>query len=376
MSIISKKLDNGAIVSYFDKNITNVIKGIALVFMFIHHMFTFPDAYVEGISYPTLEPYARWLCNSFNMCVSIFAFMTGYCYFFVKSKTYRYVFRKITDFLLTYWFVYILLLSIALLLGKYDDITMRSFVLELFALNRVVMVFCWYVPFYIASMLILTFASKCSVNRRIKEVIFMLVLPVLSTVILAKFVGNSVIAGNLENVSEWFPCIAIGYICASNSVFQRFFDKIVNLVKWKTIRLLIYVFLAVGVFLLRHYVPKVTLFTFSIMDHSVPVAVFADVIYAPVFVYAAVNIVRMIQVNIIWKVIGEIGKYSLYMWFLHCIFFNVSQEVFQPILYLPKNPVLVVLWGLLLCYVFARIIDIPLKKIINFKNGLIVKRIS
>ncbi len=373
---LSVKKNSNTTASYFDKNITNIIKGVALIIMFIHHMFTFPDAYVDGISYPALEPYARWLCNPFNICVSIFAFMTGYCYFFAKSKTYRYAFRKITDFLLTYWFVYILFLIIALLLGGYEDITIKSFVLELFALNRVVMVFCWYVPFYIASMLILTFASKCSANSRIREILFMLVFPVLSTVVLAKFVGNSVIAGNLENISEWFPCIAIGYICASGSLFQRVFDKILNLAKWKTLRLIISISLAVGVFLLRHYVPKVTLFTFSLMGHSVPVSVFADVIYAPVFVYAVVNIVRLIRLNIIWNIIGEIGKYSLYMWFLHCIFFNVSKDVFQPILYFPKNPVLVVLWGLLLCYASARIIDVPLKKIINLKNELTMKEKS
>lgn len=262
---ISHKQNNYTVARYFDRNMTNTIKGIALIMMFIHHMFTFPDAYVEGISYPVLEPYARWLCNPFNMCVSIFAFLTGYCYFFVRQKTYRYAFRKITDFLLAYWFVYFMLLVIALFLGEYRDITVKSIAMELFALNRVVMVFCWYVPFYIASMLILTLAAKCSVNSVAKELVFMLVLPVLCTVILAKFVGNSVIAGNLENVSEWFPCIGMGYICASHSLFESVFDKILNFIKWEKIRLITCVCFAMGVFLLRHYLPKITLITFSLL---------------------------------------------------------------------------------------------------------------
>jgi len=84
--LISKEIHSDNHESYFDKHTTNIIKGIALIFMFIHHMFTFPDAYIDGISYPALEPYAKWLCTPFNMCVAIFAFLTGYCYFFCKEK--------------------------------------------------------------------------------------------------------------------------------------------------------------------------------------------------------------------------------------------------------------------------------------------------
>lgn len=34
---------------YFQKDVTNIIKGIALIFMFIHHMFTFPDHVVPPL---------------------------------------------------------------------------------------------------------------------------------------------------------------------------------------------------------------------------------------------------------------------------------------------------------------------------------------
>lgn len=370
--MISKEIHSDNPESYFDKSTTNIIKGIALIFMFIHHMFTFPDAYIDGISYPALEPYAKWLCTPFNMCVAIFAFLTGYCYFFCKEKNCHYAFRKITDVLITYWFVYIPFLVIALFLGNYNDFSLKSFALELFALNRPIMVFCWYIPFYIISMLVLTFAAKYSQKNLIGLIIFMLILPVMCPVILAKFVGNSVIAGNLENVSEWFPCIGIGYICASCSLFKRF-DKLMNLFRYKWIKLIVYIVLGSGVFLARHYLAKVTLFTIYLLGRAVSVSIFMDVVYTPIFVYSIINIIRMIPIKKFWNLIGEIGKYSLYMWFLHCIFFNVSKNIFQPILYWPKNPILVVLWGLLLCYVAARLIDIPLKRLLINKNNILGK---
>lgn len=370
MATLEKK-NKGIVTPYFDKKTTNIIKGIVLIFMFIHHMFTFPEAYIEGISYPALEPYARWLCNPFNMCVSLFAFLTGYCYFFVKAKTFKYAFRKITDILFTYWVIYGVLLVVALSLGSYRDITVKAFVMELFALNRIVMVFCWYVPFYIMSMLILTFVTRHIEDNRIKEFFFLLVVPVLVTAVLSEFAGNSVISGNLRNISEWFPCMAVGYLCASGAVFQNIFDRMLKLVKWKAARLCICFFLATSVFLLRHYVPKVTLITFSLAGHPISVSIFADIIYAPIFIYATVNILRILKLNAIYNVIGEIGKYSLYMWFFHCIFFNVSQNVFQPILYFPRNPILVILWGLLLCYGVSRLLALPIKKLLDFKERCI-----
>lgn len=169
-----------------------------------------------------------------------------------------------------------------------------------------------------------------------------------------------------------FPCIGIGYICASCSLFKRF-DKLMNLFRYKWIKLIVYIVLGSGVFLARHYLAKVTLFTIYLLGRAVSVSIFMDVVYTPIFVYSIINIIRMIPIKKFWNLIGEIGKYSLYMWFLHCIFFNVSKNIFQPILYWPKNPILVILWGLLLCYVAARLIDIPLKRLLINKNNILGK---
>lgn len=64
--------------SYLDRPISDAIKGIALIFMFIHHFFTFPEWYVSGISYPELSLFARLFCWPLKICVSVFAFLTGY----------------------------------------------------------------------------------------------------------------------------------------------------------------------------------------------------------------------------------------------------------------------------------------------------------
>ena len=82
---------------YFDKHTTNVIKGIALIMMFIHHSFTIPEHWLEGIEYPFIEKIAPYFLQPFLLCVSIFCFITGYFYAFNKNRTFNYSLKKISD---------------------------------------------------------------------------------------------------------------------------------------------------------------------------------------------------------------------------------------------------------------------------------------
>jgi uncharacterized membrane protein len=68
--------------SYLKRDISSAIKGIALICMFLHHFFTFPDWYVEGISYPYLLGIVQYFYAPLKMCIPVFAFLTGYFYCF------------------------------------------------------------------------------------------------------------------------------------------------------------------------------------------------------------------------------------------------------------------------------------------------------
>ena len=73
---------------YFDKTTTNIIKGIALIMMFVHHAFTFPEWWLEDAFYPTALKLAPYFCVGLKICVPIFCFLTGYFYYFTKRKNY------------------------------------------------------------------------------------------------------------------------------------------------------------------------------------------------------------------------------------------------------------------------------------------------
>lgn len=108
---------------YFNKNTTNILKGVMLIFMFIHHFFTFPIWYVEGISYPKLLGFAKIFNVPFKICVPTFAFLTGYFYWVTPDKSFAYSIKKIKGILKDYWGIYIVVLIIAATLGYKDLIT-------------------------------------------------------------------------------------------------------------------------------------------------------------------------------------------------------------------------------------------------------------
>lgn len=211
--------------SYLSYDTSAVMKGIALIFMFIHHFFTFPNWYVEGISYPELAFLVDHFCMPFKICVSVFAFLTGYFYYFAPNKNIKYSFRKITDFLIMYWMIYLPYLLAAILLGYYD-VPWTDAVLELFALKHHVMTFGWYVYFYTISMLILPVMVKLSEKNTARAVIFGILLPVIVCTVCMQKISNKMIYAVVNDMRVWFPCIAIGFIFGRFSLFNVFFDDI------------------------------------------------------------------------------------------------------------------------------------------------------
>ncbi|MDC7288812.1 hypothetical protein NXH76_13465 [Blautia schinkii] len=78
-----------------NKNATQMIKGIAIIIMIMHHFIVIP--FTELPYLVTLFGYA---CK---ICVAIYAVLSGYGYFFSKEKTVRYGLKKIWRLLQIYW---------------------------------------------------------------------------------------------------------------------------------------------------------------------------------------------------------------------------------------------------------------------------------
>ena len=380
---------------YFDKETTNIIKGIALILMFVLHFFMFPGWWVDGIKYPFIEKIAFYLYRPARLCVPVFCFLTGYFYFFNPHKTFIYSLKKITDLLVAYWFVFFLLALIAVCFVKYGYKPIPS-IMEMFALERPRMptiFFGWYVSFYYFFMLLMPIIAKI-LSKEIHTDILLSVIGVPIVLQFILFLLNdhlyilkiliedmsawfpNVLIGFvfvIEDMSAWFPYVLSGFVVAKHNLFAKmdecwgrfkhnmFMDVLISLMM---------------VFLVpfgRYIWPGMTL-TLDVMPqiHSRLSFYFSlDTVYVILFMYFLIRIWNVIKNKKIRSLVSSIGKYSLLMWFIHGCFFANCKHMFQPILYFPRNPILVTLWGLFLCYLCALPINVIVQQINSIKNRLI-----
>lgn len=351
---------------YMDRDTTAAIKGIALIFMFVHHFFTFPEFLIEGISYPWIQTFADLFVEPTKMCVSVFSFLTGYFYIFNRERTLRYAIRKITDLYVSYWCVYLVILAVAVTAGCWQ-LSLYSFVFEMAAVNTPLMVFCWYVVFYACSMILLPLLAKQDAHP-VEDGLYLLVLPVVISSVLSGMYLEGFLKKVVLNFADWFPVIVSGYLCGKYGVFEKIFDRGFERFRNSFLRILFWLLLVILAVVGRYWWKHICIGSLVLRSGEYPIRLTADFFLAPAFVYGAARLLQYMKTTIPMKILMKIGKYSLYMWFFHCIFFNECRNLTQPILYWLRNPVLVVLWGLILCYIPSVLLDKPVTCLNKLKN--------
>ncbi len=343
--------------SFIRREDTNVIKGIALAFMLIHHFFTFPEWFPENVSYPIIERIGDFFNRPFAICVSIFAFLTGYFYYFTTDRSYKYSLRKSTDLWVHYLFAFMLLLIPAVLLGCYE-FNVVKFGMECVGLYLPTMKFCWYVIFYCMAIFALPLFAK-SYDR---SPVLTLIISVLGPVCLSKIlepVASNRVGGLIYDLSTYlsqFGSVASGYVFAKHNLFEKIEGSVGT--RRKTTRVILFVALMTIAFL------------------GVGNGKELGMVAAPLFIFGLVELIHMGKKGKITVPLKFVGKYSLSVWFLHSIFFNQCEPYTKPILYLPQYPLLVFLWGLGLCLVVAVLIETPIKFLTKMKNKAFTKLFS
>ena len=350
--------------SYIRRDATGIIKGVALVFMFIHHFFTLPEYYTVDTPFPFSEKFAEIFKEPFKICVPVFAFLTGVFYVYVKKKNLRYSLKKASDLWLKYLFFFLLMLIPAIAL-KCWDFSAKALLLELTCLGNSIVTFNWYVIFYIIAILLMPLYHLLAKRHLLLAVITGIMIPIALDAVVESFtISQPELYKVATNCLNWFPCIASGYIFAEHRVFERMFDPLFkNNIKPKALRGLIYFSVMAVAFMGRYFAPGVN-FNVSVLTVDIPF----DYLYAPLFVYGLVNIIYGFPWKKLWIPIGVIGKYSLGLWLVHRVFFNSCREYTLPILLLPKNPVLVLLWGLAICFAVTFVMMILIRPLLRLKN--------
>lgn len=328
---------------WLSRSETSILKGIAIVFMFVHHMFTIPGWYVSTVSSSFLFSNYSLFQQPFKMCVSIFAFLTGYLYWYSSNHHLNYSFQKTIRFLISYWLVTILLIGIALGLHAYVW-NLKNVFLELLGMREDVMIFCWYVYFYLLIMCVLPLVHRLFKEASLRICLMGVLLPVLFILgLMTPFTFESSLYQCLDHIRVWLPVTMMGWICAKFSFFEWMDD---HLHPSKIISILLWVGMALLSFFGRKFLPGITLLPLQLPSTVMASQLNFDIFYTPLFIYSVIKLIRLSPYQM--KGLSFLGNHSMYMWFLHCVFFNCTKTIFQPILYFPGFRIGILIWGILL----------------------------
>lgn len=138
--------------------VSSSMKGMALVMMFVHHMYGFPSYYLEEYPGPTwMEPIGL----KCGYCIPIFAFLSGWFYASSSQQGWIYSLKKAGQLFVSYWIPATILIGIALCCGWKPS---AEQMLQEYIPTRGghVMKFCWYVVFYVLCMGTLALYGQCS----------------------------------------------------------------------------------------------------------------------------------------------------------------------------------------------------------------------
>ena len=305
----------------FDKDKTKIVKGFAILFMMLLHCLASPEWY--DVQFEAFEnPLVCKVFSTFKMCVAMFTFMVGFGYAFSKRKDLNYSWEHICRLLLPFWIV-IFVFTVPFC----RDIDGWVLVKNMIGVNSSLNYFSWFVYFFIYAMVVMPVIARI-VDKKVWCAIVV--------------VGCSYLCGiaihSLPNWSEHnfitaafncmmqTPCMVVGYLFAKYRIFEK-----VRLPKSN--------------FVLRYHKSSILGFNLGL-------------VYAPMIIFAIVTMFSRWQSKTVSTIFMTLGELSVYMWFLHALFFTKAvREMYQPIILISDNVFVVALWTILLTAVSAWILN-------------------
>lgn len=325
---------------FYSREMSTMMAGFAILLMMCHHLFGFPYWLNSEVNWGTSLGYigkaaAEILGVSGGICVQVFALTSGYA-LIMNPKAYsnwRKRFKRLFKFLLAYWIVNILFLIVGFLNG---DILpgFKELVMNMVGLHTqpeaswVNVPFAWYVCYYIEFILLTPILIwGFSSNKKRFDCAMALFLFVMVYV-----------CRNLpfEAACSLFPLLStvLGIIIAKYGIF----NKLHRLITGRLHSVLLVIAIAL-ILIVRYEIPKLNPLGGNNWHF------FVDILLsfiAALLILFSVELFHRIRSRRFKKFFLLLGGLSMYLWFLHGIFFT-GKNFLQPFIYSPKEPILILL---------------------------------
>ena len=332
----------------FDKDMTQVVKGVAIIFMMLLHCFGVDGNYDVPVD-TSHAPFIHFN-STFKLCVGIFTFMVGYGYAFSKTKDLRYSLQHIKKLLIPFWTI-LFVFTIPFCYREFWASGWPTMLKNLIGVDSTFNWYSWFVYFFIYAMAVLPFISRFVDRRPLRNAAIVIVAAYLIEVAVHAIPG-ALDEGSfhyaLFNCLLMTPGMTVGYLFAHERYFERIEVKSQPKAAVVTLSLL----LIVAVLAVRYFGHNVLGFNF-------------DFVYAALTIGAIVVIFNTVEAKWIRKVLQALGKVSVYMWFFHALFFTKAVRWFyQPAITIFDDLNLIVLWAIALTFAASWLIKIAVDFVI------------
>lgn len=338
----------------FTRDYTQIIKGIAILFMMILHVGGSGATYDVPIRTMSEYPVLGFLHPSFKLCVGIFTFMIGYGYAFAKVKDWRYSVKHVWSLLKVFWLILLVITVPSIIaIGGGSTIVERGtedFIQNLFGVSESMNWYSWFVSLYIFCMIVLPLIHRWLDEKPVLATIgFSLAFYVLEVGIhCLPFWESNLWVHSMFSNCMLMPTVLLGYFFAKQQVYQKIRVPKHWLMFFAGIILIVLAFVA------RAYCGAIVGFTL-------------DIVYAPMAILGILIIFNTCRLQVTSKVLTGLGNLSVFMWFFHAIFFtDVVRTIYQPFILVSNSIFIVTFWTILLTYACCLI----LKKGVDYVEKL------
>lgn len=363
----------------FSKNMTSQAKGLAILLMVYHHLFTFPDR-ISSVYYSPIMifnglPLDQLIGMFGKICVSIFLFVSGFGLYqnFLKNNSFtlKESLKKVIQFLKYYWIIFIIFIPFGLIFFNDQSRYVFNFVdflLNFFPLTSTYNREWWFAPLYLELLLIfpilVRLIEKSPLLLNYLSFIGLFLAGFFQNAIVL-FPNNELIQIVMNHISVlllWQVVFIVGMYFSKYTVFER-----INLflTKIKFDNILFYLALLLICFYIRQFTLP---WIIEIRGAKISgIYTYGDFILTPILIFSFVKIIS--QTLVLSKLFKTLGKHSNNIWLTHTFFIYYY---FQEITFLPRFSILIVVWVFILTILVSICINYISNKIIypDSKKGL------
>lgn len=310
----------------FGKDKTAIIKGIAILMMILLHCCCGPGWYDKEIPALQNASFVAFINGSLKICVAIYAFLVGFGYSFCKDRDIRYSLKHIWKLLVPYW---IILLGLSLPFCN-KEIGWEGIILSMFGIEGSLSWVYWFVYFYIFQMLTLPILTRIIDKKPfLLTLFFMMGFLGIKGVMHFYHIESNIWTDAVSACCIYSPIVLEGYLFGKEKLFTR----ITLPANWPMV-------IAASCTIV--FVPIFRSFGLSFVTEWVMV---------PVFIIAVLYLFTAYELPVSSKILSACGNNSVYMWFVHGLFFTGTIRWFwQRFILISDNLVIISLWTIVLTF--------------------------